>query len=374
MNLLQRHIFASVFFTCAVTAGIFAFVLIVGNALKDLLGYLLAGQISLEVFVKLAALLVPYVGVHALPVGMLTGVLLVLGRMSAQHEITAMRAAGLGLGYVAKPILAIAAAGVVISLGLNFYFMPQARTLYRTTVHDSVRKNPLSMIVEKTFIREFPGFVVYAGEKKGGELSDVWLWRLDKQKRVTEFLRAKTGRIAYDEEMNVMNVALLDTFADRRNPKNPENFANTDTQVYMGEVAVDIPLGNLFGSARGVSRKLGLLTFDQLLVRQRELKAADASLAERMKVSVALHEKAAGSLMVLAFTLLAIPLGIKVSRKETSANLGVALLLALSYYFLNVMVSWLDRSPALRPDLWLWLPPMLFIGVGVWMFRRVGRV
>ncbi|MDF3058574.1 MAG: permease [Rariglobus sp.] len=373
MNLLQRHIFASVFFSCLVAAGIFSFVLIVGNALKDLLGYLLAGQLTVETFIKLTVLLVPYVGVHALPVGMLTGVLLVLGRMSAQQEITAMRAAGLGLGYLAKPILLIAVAGVVVSLGLNFYYMPQARTLYRKTVNEAVRQNPLSMIVEKTFIREFPGVVIYAGEKKGGELADVWFWRLDKEKRVTEFLRARTGRVDYDEENNVMKVALLDTFSDRRNPKNPENFANTDTQVSMGEVAVDIPMGNLFG-ARGTSRKLGLLTFDELWNRRKQLGLENAPLAERMKVSVALNEKAAGSLTILAFALLAIPLGIKVSRKETTANLGVALLLTLLYYFLNVMVSWLDRSPALRPDLWLWLPPVLFIGLGVWLFRRVERI
>lgn len=373
MNLLQRHIFKSVLFTCLVAAGVFAFVLIVGNALKDLLGYLLAGQLSVEAFLKLSALLVPYVGAHALPVGMLTGVLLVLGRMSAQQEITAMRATGLGLGFVARPILLIAAAGVVASLALNFYYMPQARTLYRNTVNDAVRQNPLRMIVEKTFIRDFPGFVVYAGSKKGGELGDVWLWRLDKEKRVTEFLRAKTGRVAYDEEANVMKVMLRDTFSDRRDPKNPEVFTNTDGQVSMGEVAVDIPLGNIFGG-RAISRKPALLTFDELMARKAQLAKDDAPPAERMKVAVALNEKAAGSLMILAFALMAIPLGIKVSRKETLANLGVALLLALSYYFLVVMVGWLDRSPALRPDLWVWLPPVLFIGLGVWLYRRVERI
>jgi lipopolysaccharide export system permease protein len=373
MNLLQRHIFASVLFTCAAAAGVFAFVLIVGNALRDLLGYVLAGQMTPEVFIKLSALLVPYVGAHALPIGMLTGVLLVLGRMSAQHEITAMRAAGLGLGYLSRPILLIALAGVVVSLGLNFYYMPRARTLYRTMVQDAVRQNPLSMIVEKTFIRNFPGYVVYVGEKKGGDLKDVWLWRLDESKRVTEFIRAKSGRIGYDDNANTMNVVLVDTFSDRRNPKSPEDFKNTDAQVSMGEVAVALPLGDIFGQS-SVYRKAGLLTLDELLVRRRELEKDNASPIERMKVSVALNEKAAGSLMILAFTLLAIPLGIKVSRRETMANLGVALLLALGYYFLNVMVGWLDRSPALRPDLWVWVPPVLFIGLGVWMFRRVERI
>jgi len=373
MNLLQRHIFKSVFFTCAVAAGVFSFVLIVGNAFKDLLGYLLAGQLTPETFVKLTALLVPYVGVHALPIGMLTGVLLVLGRMSAQQEITAMRAAGLGLGYLAKPILFIAVLGVVVSMGLNFYYMPEARTLYRRTVSDAVRQNPLSMIVEKTFIRDFPGVVVYVGEKKGGNLGDVWFWRLDKQNRVTEFLRAKTGEVGFDDEANTLKVVLRDVFADKRSSSKPEVFSNDDFQGSMGEVAVDLPMGNLFG-ARSTSRKPSLLTLDELRVRQKQLATEKAPVAERMKVSVAINEKAAGSFTILAFTLLAIPLGIKVSRKETTANLGVALLLALAYYFLNVMVSWLDRSPALRPDLWVWLPPVIFIGVGVWLYRRVERI
>ena len=373
MNLLQRHIFKSVLFTCMVAAGVFAFVLIVGNALKDLLGYLLAGQLSLEAFLKLSVLLVPYVGVHALPIGMLTGVLLVLGRMSAQQEITAMRAAGLGLGFVARPILLIAVVGVGVTLALNFYFMPQARTAYRSTVSNAVRNNPLSMIVEKTFIRDFQGVVVYAGSKNGGELADVWVWRLDKEKRVTEFMRAKSASVDYDEEANVMKVVLRETFSDRRNPKNPEVFANTDYQAPMGEVPLELPLGNLFGSKR-VYRKDSLLTWDELIDRKSQLAREQAPALAQMKVAVAINEKAAGSLMILAFALMAIPLGIKVSRKETMANLGVALLLALAYYFLNVMVSWLDRSPALRPDLWVWLPPVLFIALGVGLYRRVEQI
>ncbi|MET0263009.1 MAG: LptF/LptG family permease, partial [Rariglobus sp.] len=338
-----------------------------------LLGYVLAGQLTAETSVKLTLLLLPYVAVHALPIGMLTGVLLVLGRMSAQQEITAMRAVGLGLGFVTRPILLIAAAGVIASLALNFYYMPRARTLYRNTVNEAVRQNPLSMIVEKTFIRDFQGVVVYAGEKTGGQLNDVWVWRLDKEKRVTEFMRAKTGRIDYDENANVMKVVLSETFSDRRDPKHPERFTNTDLQAPMGEVSLDIPMDNVFGR-RAISRRANLLTLDELIERRKELKAANAPVREQMRISVALHEKAAGSFTILAFALMAIPLGIKVSRKETSANLGIALALTLSYYFLNVMVGWLDRTPALRPDLLLWLPPVLFCCVGVWLYRRVERI
>ena len=94
MNLIHRHIFANVVLTCGAAVGLFAFVLMIGNALKDLLGLVLTGQIGADTFVRLIGLLVPFVVSYALPMGMLTGILLVLGRMSSEREITALRASG----------------------------------------------------------------------------------------------------------------------------------------------------------------------------------------------------------------------------------------------------------------------------------------
>ena len=71
--------------------------------------------------------------------------------------------------------------------------------------------------------------------------------------------------------------------------------------------------------------------------------------------------------------LIGVPLGIKVSRRETSANLGVAVLLALGYYMLTVSVTWLDRHPVYRPDLLFWLPNAIFLILGAWLFLRIER-
>src|SRR5512142_782773 len=176
MGLLQRHIFKSVLFACTVAVGLFAFVLMVGNAVKDLLGYVVAGQLRLEMFAELVLLLLPFVVSYALPIGVLTGVLLVLGRMSAEHEVTAVRAAGLSLSWVARPVFLLAFLGVLVALVFNFQFMPWARVVYHTELADAVRANPLSFIVPRTFIRDFPGKVLYVGAKRGEALKDVWLW------------------------------------------------------------------------------------------------------------------------------------------------------------------------------------------------------
>ena len=70
---------------------------------------------------------------------------------------------------------------------------------------------------------------------------------------------------------------------------------------------------------------------------------------------------------------LAVPLGIKASRSETFANLAIALALAMSYYMMTVLISWLEKYPHTRPDILIWLPNFLFQGVGTILIWRASR-
>ena len=292
--------------------------------------------------------------------------------MSAQQEITAMRAAGLSLGYVARPILMIAILGVIVGLGINCYYMPRTRTAYRETLSESVRKNPLNFIVPKTFIRDFPGVVVYVNVKEGSVMRDFWLWQLDDQKRVKLFARARSGHFDYIESANKLVLMLSQVSVETRDEKAPENFATPRPIANSDQMSIDLQLDNLFGK-QPVNKKMSWMTFGELLDERKRLEVSGASLRQRMPVLIALNEKIANAFTILAFTVIAIPLGIKISRKETTANLGLALALALGFYFMNVIVGWLDNQPALRPDLLLWVAPVLYIALGAWLFRRVGR-
>jgi lipopolysaccharide export system permease protein len=377
MGILHRHIFASIAGAGAAAVGLFTFVLIAGQALRDLMGYVAAGQLQPESALKLLWLLLPYVAVNALPIGLLTAVLLVLGRMSSQQEITAMRAAGLGLGYVCRPIWVIAGAAVVLSLYLNFYAMPQSRTAYRATLIEAVRQSPLSFIVPKTFVRDFPGFVVYVGERDGSEMRDFWLWQLDSQQQVVGMARAKTGSIDYRETDNMLVLTLRDVSVEPRDRDRPEDFSKPQPIANSGSSSFELSLEGVFGGANPV-RKTKWLTLDQLLSRRAELRApgaeaSEAQRAELTRVTMTISEKAATSFAVLALAMVAVPLGIKVSRKETSANLGIAVLLVLGFYFFSTLTGMLERHPALRPEIWVWLTPAGYAAAGVWLFRRVDR-
>lgn len=381
MNLLDRHIFKSVFATCAAAVGLFAFVVALPNVVRDLLGPLLVGQLTGGAFARLVLLILPFAISYALPMGILTGVLLTLGRLSADSEITAMRASGISVARVARPVFLLGALCAVGALYINFESMPWARVQYHREFAALVRANPLSFIVPKTFIREFKGCVIYVGEMEGPVLRDIWLWELDDQRRVKRLVRAESGRIDYDEATNSLIPTLVRAKTEERNAANPEDFSKSPKAPSVEKAEeVRLSLDKYFGQA-GVRVKQEWLTYSELRAEQARLakrpapppEKARERAQEEMQIGLVMQEKFNLSLAVFSFALVGVPLGIKISRRETSANLGLALLLVLSYYLLTVMVKWLDRQPEYRPDLLLWLPNLIFLALGVWLFSRIDK-
>ncbi|MBS0664685.1 MAG: LptF/LptG family permease [Verrucomicrobia bacterium] len=380
MNLIDRYIFRSVLATCAAAVGLFTFIVLVPNVMRDMLAYVLSGQLSLGMFAQLVVTLLPFAVTLALPMGLLTGVLLTLGRLSADSEITAMRAAGLSLPRVSRPILLLSLLGAALGLYCNFEAMPNARVTYERNFAAAVAANPLKLIVPKTFIRNFPDCVIYISQKEGALMRDVWLWKLDDQKRVTTLIHAESGVVDYDETSNELIVTLTQARVENRNEKNPENFAESPYVATFGKIeAARLPLDRFFGHG-GVHIKPEWLTLGPLQAERARLAKLQPPpgqekqfARDRMKLELVFHDKINTAVAVFSLALLGVPLGIKVSRRETSANFGVALLLTLGYYLLTVAVKALDRHPEYRPDLLLWVPNLLIIGLGLWLFSRIDR-
>jgi lipopolysaccharide export system permease protein len=382
VNLLDRYIFKSVLTTCAAAVAVFAFVLIVGNVLKDLLNYFLAGQIDAVTFTRLSLMLVPFVVSFALPMGVLTGVLLTLGRLSADSEITAMRAAGISLRRVARPVILLGLLGGLLALYINFEAMPAARTQYNRERTEALRANPLNLIVPRTFIRDFPGVTVYVSDKQGALLKDIWMWELDAKGRVIRFARADSGRVAYDEENNALVLTLLSGRVEKREAEAPENFAKPSLVGSFDKwEAVRFPLDRMFRDS-GVRTKLDWMSLETLWNERNELTrpVAGESAGQRdarqlriAKIDFAVSDRTNMALAVFTFALIGVPLGVRVSRRETSANLGVALGLALGYYFFTTAVGWLDHHSEYRPEMLLFAPNLVLFGLAVVLYSRLEK-
>jgi lipopolysaccharide export system permease protein len=120
------------------------------------------------------------------------------------------------------------------------------------------------------------------------------------------------------------------------------------------------------------------MTFAQLMERRQlaldeEAQTGELMSKDRLKVQVHIQKNFALAFSVFSLAVFGVPLAIQAGRKETYANLGIALVIAMSYYFLIIMVSWLEDSASLRPDLLIWLPNLIFQAIGFWMIHRASR-
>lgn len=378
MSILHRYIFGAVAGTCVATISLLVFILVMGNAMRDLFQLFSQGQVSLVTCLEMLLLLIPFVLSYALPLGILTGVLLTLGRLSADHEIIAARSAGIGLLRLSAPILFLSVVGVAVSLVMNFHYSPNAKSRYKEIIRDAVETNPLSFILERSFIREFPGYVIYVGSKQGDQLGDFWIWELDDRKRVVKFIRAQSGSFNFDEEDNFLILVLNRGQSEFRSSDTPEDFSKPRPALAFDRASIQLPLQQIFGAEKdkkqiwNMNLRELLEEYDRVSDPGTELTDAEREEA-RLGVRLIIQEDLTLAYSVFSLTLLGIPLGIRASRRETSANLGLAVVLAMGFYFLMNVAGMLDKFPHLRPDLLLWVPNILYQILGFTLCFRFGR-
>lgn len=363
------------------SVAMFAFLLMTGAVVKDMLDLLAEGHLTIPIFFRLVQLRFPDLLVYALPVGLLTGILLTMGRLSAQSEITALRSSGVGIFRLSSSVIVFSILGALASLMVNFYFGPRAMASFRQEKEAIIQKNPLSFIQEKTFVRGFSGLVIYVGEKDGDQLRDLWIWELDDENRAKRFTRAESGEVRYNQEENTLVLIPYRGSFEARDPDSPEDFRKIRAALSFESTSMVLSLDKIFGKVT-FQKKLRWMTFKELKEVEADARAQMESAnseerkeaTERLhKAKMAFHEKFAMGFSVISFALIGVPLGIQASRKETSANLFIAIGLALGYYVMMMAVSWMDGMHKYRPDLLFWVPNFLYQGIGFWLFIRADR-
>jgi lipopolysaccharide export system permease protein len=133
----------------------------------------------------------------------------------------------------------------------------------------------------------------------------------------------------------------------------------------VAEATVNIPLDDL-ASAAG-ERPLRSYTLSELVER---LGGANGT-ARETAVRTELSKRFSMSMACVAFALIAMPLGITAQRKETSVGFAISLALAFGYFFFVVLAEMVRNDPGAFPYLLLWVPNILFIGVGTWLLLRL---
>lgn len=86
---------------------------------------------SITIVFEMLSYLVPHYMVVALPAAFFLGIMLGVARLSREGELDAMRAAGIGLARMARPMLLLALVVLALHLALVSWLQPYARYAYR---------------------------------------------------------------------------------------------------------------------------------------------------------------------------------------------------------------------------------------------------
>ncbi len=377
VKILSRYLFFSVLGHSLAGVALFVFVLLVGNILRDVVNNFEEGRIGWDLFLRLLVLLIPYAISFALPLGMLIGTLLVLGRLSSHNEIVAMKASGYSLWRLALPILLLALLASLWCLQINLYQAPAARREYRAILGDLVRLDPIRVITPRTFIRDFKGYVLFVGAREGDTLRQLWIWQLAPNGDVERIIRAEESTIAYDPERDAILLHLRRSTVEGRTQDRPDRWKNLRT-IAVEELPLVYYLEESLGPRGAMQRRTAHLTWPELrgkLVALQQIgpAASPAQVQEMAALSYHIQRRLADALAVFSLVFMGIPIGIKASRAETFANIALALALALGYYLLSIFVDWQQNRPEWHPALLAWLPNALCLGLGLVLLVRANR-
>jgi lipopolysaccharide export system permease protein len=240
-------------------------------------------------------------------------------------------------------------------------------------------------IPEGRYIHDFPGYIFYAGRNRKGLLEDVIVFALKDGTNPVKTIRAPRGKIEANPATHQINLTLYDakvlTF-------------NGDKTVtgFVGELQVqpdppkttqrapkidDMTFTQLCQEMVDLERRINLpvpiarLSAEELKARKQELQKQKKDLVAPMLFQI--HRQVAFSFACFGFTLLGIPLGIRVHRRETNVGIAIALLLVATYYSFVLLAQGLETRPQWAPHLIVWLPNFLFQAVGAVLLWRANR-
>jgi lipopolysaccharide export system permease protein len=401
LKTLHKYLTGQVLAALLLTVAVFTFVVLLLNALKDILPLLFSGHAPLWLIAKAVGLLLPFAVVYALPMGFITATLLVFGRFSADQELTAARAGGVSLLSLITPVVLLSLLCCGLSAWFNMEIGPRSRVAFVKMRYEMLNEMANAQIPEGRFVRDFPGYIIYVGKKGAdGELQDLMIYRVQNETNVDVVIKAASGRLNPLRSQSQLAIDL----------ENAEQMlgARGNNLIFYRHLSLNLSWETVTNQA--FHPKVSDMTFAQLRQEERDLLnmnlalgptgqpvgldrlnlvavtnatpeqvAAQQAQAEKRrqqeleKVRVEMHREVAFSFACFGFTLVGIPLGIRVHRRETNIGIFIALLLVMGYYAFVMLGNALSGRPEWHPHLILWIPNFVFQIVGAMLLWRANR-
>jgi LPS export ABC transporter permease LptF/LPS export ABC transporter permease LptG len=360
MRLIDRYIGRQILSHTLLGLGIFTFVFFVPQLVRlmDLLvrhpaPWTTLGLLFLTTF--------PGIFSFTLPIGVLVGVLIALGRLSADSELIAMSASGMGRSRLLVPVGVLAFGATLVTFCMTLWLGPLSVRTYRS-LEDRLRTGQASFQVEpRVFDERFPGLVLYVNDVEAAATRwhGVLLAGTD-AKDVSRLTLAEEAIVIADRRESKFELHLRNGSVHEFSPSDPGHYSLSA----FGER--DWPV-DVRGSETGRVSEPGVpgRTMDMLLAdRRKGARDADVEIHRRLSLPFA----------CLSFALLALPLGARPRRGGRAAGFLITLLLICGYYLMFTIGAGLARQGSVPVWIGIWSPNLLTAVLGVVLLPRVERM
>jgi len=372
VKLLDRYIARQVMVSALYAVAVIIIILVLGNVFKEILRELAKRpDISLLFVLKFILLVIPVSLSLAIPFSFLTAILLVFGRLSADSEFVSMRMAGLSMTRICAPVGAVAIFFTAICAWVNLSLTPWAKTQMegmKASLFNQMRKEPMMIFPDHQVMDDLPDHLVFA-RKEGGVLKGLQLVKMENfEPQAVVF--AKEARVSVDFESEnpemVMDMKEVNVMA--KGEEGP--FLDSTQPVFMREAAFGVSIEEFKVRGETAMNKADNLPLGRLYER-----SMDDSLDSEIRATcrTELSTRFAFSVSCLTFALIGVPLGVTAQRRESTAGFILALGIAVSYYTMLSFADMMKEREHLYPHLLVWVPNLLFFGLGLHLFRKLSR-
>lgn len=359
-RLIERYIIRAIF-----PYALAAFILLTGILFVQQSGRyfetIFQGLVPAGFMYSLALALLPTVLIFTLPMAILSGTIIGLGRMGSDSELVAMRAAGVSSRRMVVPAMVIGLLGTFVSLQLNLNEAPQAQQQLRSIAVRSALYKLDSPVEPQTFTTDIPGYAVYVreGDKTRGQWGGVFLRAQDADG--IRLITARAGRIDSSDEKS--ELVLEDAVQTRLPPADAPNRQYVVERLKQLRVVINTGRNALLARMQRPEVKSDGLPFTEL----RQFISQSSGPQKREAVLI-LHKRLALAFSPLVFSFFGAALSLRMRRGSRGFGALVSLFVMVVYYLLIIAGEQMTKGGRIPPIVGGWLATALTLGIGLALF------
>ncbi|HKZ18107.1 MAG TPA: LPS export ABC transporter permease LptF [Geobacteraceae bacterium] len=357
-KIIHLYIFREITTPFLLGFAVFTFVLLTGKLLK-LAEMVITKGMPISDILRLIVYMLPSFCVVTIPMSFLLALLLAFGRLSADSEITALKASRISLYGLLPPATFFAAILFAVSMFMTVYALPWGNSAFKAFLYDVIKARITLSLKEKVFNDNVPGVVLYMDkyDHKRNFISDVLIYD-DRKANEPVTIFARTGAIATDPQKREIRLSLKNG-SIHENPAVSDyrliEFANYDMSI------------NLSNSSPGVKTDEQDMSFSDLL---HNIRNSDTDMAAKKNLQMEFHKRLSLPFACFVFVVIGIPLGMQNQRAGKAAGFSIGIGVILFNYILFSIGKNLGQKGLLHPAVAMWVPNLVLLGVGLYLFKK----